>query len=98
PMSMAQRSRLNADYPTQRSTYPMRRHTRPSIFGRMRALMLALALILVPLLSLTPSHTYAATPGAVVGWGNNDYGQVTIPAGLSDVTAIAAGWVHSLAL
>jgi hypothetical protein len=36
--------------------------------------------------------------GTVVGWGWNDYGQVTIPTGLSGVTAIAAGGLHSLAL
>jgi alpha-tubulin suppressor-like RCC1 family protein len=34
----------------------------------------------------------------VVGWGTGDYGQTTIPAGLSGVTAIAAGHYHSLAL
>jgi hypothetical protein len=33
----------------------------------------------------------------VVGWGDNTYGQTTIPAGLTDVVAIAAGGV-SLAL
>jgi hypothetical protein len=34
----------------------------------------------------------------VVGWGNNSNGQTTIPAGLSGVIAIAAGYYHSLAL
>ena len=37
----------------------------------------------------------------VVAWGCGqpyDYGQCTIPAGLSGVTAISAGWTHSLAL
>ena len=34
----------------------------------------------------------------VVGWGYNAQGQTTIPAGLSGVTAIAAGAFHSLAL
>ena len=34
----------------------------------------------------------------VVGWGNNDFGQRTIPTGLSYVVAIAAGSYHSLAL
>ena len=36
--------------------------------------------------------------GTVVGWGDNTYGQTTIPAGLSNVVAIAAGYYHSLAL
>ena len=34
----------------------------------------------------------------LLGWGNNGEGQTTIPAGLSGVTAIAAGSSHSLAL
>ena len=34
----------------------------------------------------------------IVGWGNNGNGQISIPAGLSGVTAIAAGNKHSLAL
>ena len=37
------------------------------------------------------------TPGTVVGWGFNDFGQISIPAGLSGVTAIAGGYDHSLA-
>jgi uncharacterized protein (TIGR03437 family) len=34
----------------------------------------------------------------VVGWGNNDDGQATTPAGLSGVVAISGGGAHSLAL
>jgi hypothetical protein len=33
-----------------------------------------------------------------VDWGNNEFGQSTVPAGLGDVTAIAAGGYHSLAI
>jgi hypothetical protein len=40
----------------------------------------------------------ALTGGTVVGWGDNNYGQVNIPAGLTNVTAISAGRYHSLAL
>jgi alpha-tubulin suppressor-like RCC1 family protein len=40
----------------------------------------------------------ASTGGTVVAWGCNDYGQATVPAGLSGVTAISAGSVHNLAL
>ena len=36
--------------------------------------------------------------GTVVGWGENGYGQTTIPAGATNVVAIAAGDYHSLAL
>ncbi|MEY4489996.1 MAG: hypothetical protein RIQ79_2504 [Verrucomicrobiota bacterium] len=34
----------------------------------------------------------------VVGWGRNDFGQTNVLAGLNGVTAIAAGFFHSLAL
>jgi len=34
----------------------------------------------------------------VGGWGNNDFGQLSIPAGLTNVTAISAALVHNLAL
>jgi len=34
----------------------------------------------------------------VLGWGNNTWGQTTPPSGLSNITAIAAGTNHSLAV
>lgn len=48
----------------------------------------------------TPSAaaTAATVGGRVVAWGLNGDGQSTVPAELSDVTAIAAGNAHSLAL
>ena len=51
-----------------------------------------------------PSNNWHATNRAydglsiLVGWASNSYGQITIPAGLSGVTAIAAGEYYSLAL
>jgi alpha-tubulin suppressor-like RCC1 family protein len=36
--------------------------------------------------------------GTVVGWGNNENGQTSVPANLSNVTAIAASRFSSLAL
>ena len=36
--------------------------------------------------------------GTVVAWGDNEYGQTTVPAGLSGVVAIAAGGLHTVAL
>ena len=36
--------------------------------------------------------------GTVVGWGYNDDGETNVPAGLNNVTAVAAGGYHSLAL
>ncbi|MCC7482948.1 MAG: hypothetical protein IT541_15630 [Hyphomicrobiales bacterium] len=44
-------------------------------------------------------HTLALKrDGTVVAWGDNESGQVGVPAGLRDVVAIAAGASHSLAL
>ena len=42
--------------------------------------------------------TAAAPTQMVVAWGNNAFGQTNVPASLSGVTAIAAGYEHSLAL
>lgn len=36
--------------------------------------------------------------GRVVAWGNNDSGEVNVPAGLDDVVTISAGGAHNLAL
>jgi alpha-tubulin suppressor-like RCC1 family protein len=36
--------------------------------------------------------------GTVVTWGNNEYGQATLPAGLNGVTAVAAGCYQTMAL
>jgi alpha-tubulin suppressor-like RCC1 family protein len=44
-------------------------------------------------------HTVAfKNDGTVVAWGNNTYGQSTVPVGLSGVIAIAAGGSHTVAL
>jgi hypothetical protein len=44
-------------------------------------------------------HSLALTgSGTVAAWGDNTYGETTIPAGLSNVVAIAAGDTFSLAL
>ncbi|HRJ08826.1 MAG TPA: choice-of-anchor D domain-containing protein [Prosthecobacter sp.] len=40
----------------------------------------------------------ATGSGMVVAWGNNSSGQTNVPAGLNDVTAIAAGNAHTVAL
>ncbi|MEQ2009067.1 MAG: immunoglobulin domain-containing protein [Limisphaerales bacterium] len=39
-----------------------------------------------------------ASAGTVLAWGYNGAGQTTVPAGLSGVTAIAAGYSHTVAL
>jgi hypothetical protein len=55
--------------------------------------------------SLMVSNHYGLSIGSltirvppVLGWGNNDSGQTTLPSGLSNVVAIAGGQGHSLAL
>ena len=37
-------------------------------------------------------------PGPVFAWGSNDFGQASVPAGLEQAIAVAAGFQHSLAL
>ena len=56
-----------------------------SMLFRPGLLLLAGGIIVSPQL---PAAT--TTPGRVVGWGNNTYGQTTIPAGLSNVIAVGA--------
>ena len=68
---------------------------------RKRLAELALLLLtVVALLFVWPAArlAHAATPGTVAAWGDNSNGQSTVPAGLSDATAIDAGAYHSLAL
>src|SRR5262245_39604534 len=63
-------------------------------------LRLALAVSLL-LLCASPRTSVAqvAIADAVVAWGNNEYGQTTVPVtALSGVTAIAAGYGHTVAL
>ncbi len=38
------------------------------------------------------------TPGTLVAWGYNAYGQATVPSGLNGVVAVAAGFGHTVAL
>ena len=59
------------------------------------AALLAFAFLL-GVLGVRTAH--AVSLGTVVAWGNTCCGQTNLPAGLSDVTAIAAGGFHSLAL
>jgi len=63
-------------------------------------LRLALAATLLLLGAWPPaSFAQAAMDYAVVAWGNNSEGQTTIPLeAQSGVTAIAAGWEHTVAL
>jgi hypothetical protein len=47
--------------------------------------------------TITVPHT-ANPAGTVVVWGDDSYGQTNVPAGLTGVTAIAAGGRHTVAL
>ncbi|KAB2661568.1 MAG: hypothetical protein DVB32_02330, partial [Verrucomicrobia bacterium] len=49
-------------------------------------------------LSASKVNGTAAPDGTVVAWGDNSYGQTTVPAGLTGVTAIAAGSYHTVRL
>jgi uncharacterized repeat protein (TIGR01451 family) len=72
------------------------------MFRRTRSL---LAVLLAPILlvsfltmvSAAPAEG-AVTPGTVVGWGLNNDGQSSVPGGLTDAVAVAAGGYHSLAV
>src|SRR5262245_51645392 len=69
----------------------MRTHTRQAIFARLRAF--TLALLLATLLGLASVRAALAASRTLVVWG-----QTSVPAGLTSVTAIAAGELHTVAL
>ena len=58
----------------------------------------ALLLTLFLLLTTAAGLRAQSVVGTVVAWGRNDYGQTTIPPGLSGVTTIAAGSTHTVVL
>ena len=61
--------------------------------------VLMIAMLVIPLMLGTTSPANAALAEySLVGWGNNYWGQSSIPAGLTDVVAVAAGEAHNLAL
>ena len=53
---------------------------------------------LAALVAGAATPAWAALPGRVVAWGNNLYGQATIPFGLTNIVAVAGGSCHSLVL
>jgi len=57
------------------------------------ALLLTLCLLLT-----APLGLHAQSGGTVAAWGDNYNGQTTVPDGLTNVTAIAAGCYHTVAL
>ena len=59
---------------------------------------LVLTLFWAATLGLILTACFGHAAGNVVGWGDNSDGQATVPSGLSNAVAIAAGTWHSLAL
>jgi alpha-tubulin suppressor-like RCC1 family protein len=59
---------------------------------------LILAVLAVGQCACYLSASAASVPGIVFAWGDNSAGQTNIPPDLTDVTAIAGGLGHSLAL
>ena len=70
---------------------------------RLAVLGLALGLLLAVVMVHAAGSSASVAPGTV-GWGyggpngRDDFGQATVPAGLTGVTAIAVGTYHNLAL
>ena len=60
--------------------------------------LMVLAVLVGLMLNPGAVHAQSGASGTVVAWGANNYGQSSVPAGLGDITAIAAGWTHTLAL
>jgi alpha-tubulin suppressor-like RCC1 family protein len=59
----------------------------------------AFVLVAITVLQITAAVTRSfAAGGTVFAWGDNGAGQTNVPAGLSNVVAIASGDYHSLAL
>jgi hypothetical protein len=71
---------------------------RRSLHQQVLLRILLIAGLLVSMMVMRPEAARATGFGTVVGWGLNNIGQTTIPADLTGVTAIAAGYFHSLAL
>ena len=57
----------------------------------------ALALLAASIATLASTNALRGDT-AVACWGRNDFGQCNVPAGLANVTAVAAGYEHTVAL
>ena len=65
---------------------------------QMRMSTTALQLLLVAFMAFPCSQRAFAVGGSVVGWGASDYGAINVPADATNIVALAAGVVHTLAL
>ena len=75
------------------------RKMRPSSMTRLLVAFIGLVtgVVLLPIVSAAAPAPPSLASGTVVAWGWAN-GPASVPAGLSGVTAIAAGFFHSLAL
>ena len=60
--------------------------------------MQATACYLPALFLLTALTTPSQAQTVVGAWGDNEVGEITVPAGLTDVVTIATGGYHTIAL
>jgi len=65
-------------------------------FKPVRVLVMAMLVVQLALNGLSPVQ--ASSTSVLIGWGNNYWGQASIPPGLTDVVAMAGGEAHTLAL
>ena len=77
---------------------PVSRQPLVRLLGLAPAALLLCGLVAISAGPLAAPVTATAPTGVVVAWGDNTYGESTVPAGLSGVIAIDAGDYHSLAL
>jgi len=64
-----------------------------------RVMILSASATTMPQVAAGKYHTVALkSDGTLAAWGNNVYGQTTIPIGLTGITAIAVGDFHTVAL
>jgi alpha-tubulin suppressor-like RCC1 family protein len=65
---------------------------------RLQTRAIALSLLFFAFTGLPFAQTAFAVGGSVVAWGSNDYGERNVPASATNIVALAAGPVHTLAL
>ncbi len=64
----------------------------------MRHVWGALLIFVLIVAGLAPLPATAQTGGEVVAWGQDSFGQLGVPSGLTNVVAVAGGEYHTLAL
>jgi hypothetical protein len=69
-----------------------------STLVRLRALVLIVMWFITALTGAISGDVHAAPTGKVITWGDNTFGQLNVPAGLSGIRAIAVGAFHTMTL